>query len=44
MTTARDIVYPLAFPKGIKHLCELCQKPATKICERCRVTYYWYEK
>ncbi|RNA03328.1 Zinc finger MYND domain-containing 12 [Brachionus plicatilis] len=40
MTTARDTVYPLAFPKGTKFLCELCQKPATKICERCRVTYY----
>ena len=35
-------VYPLSFPKGIKHLCELCQKPAHKICEKCRVTYYWY--
>jgi hypothetical protein len=35
-------VYPLAFPKGSKLLCELCQKPAHKVCENCRVTYYWY--
>ena len=35
-------VYPLSFPKGVKHLCELCQKPAHKICDKCRVTYYWY--
>ncbi|CAF0804158.1 unnamed protein product [Brachionus calyciflorus] len=37
---SNNIVYPLAFPKGTKYLCELCQKPANKICERCRVTYY----
>ena len=36
-------VYPLAFPKGTKLLCELCQKPAHKICEDCRVTHYWYK-
>ncbi len=34
-------VYPLAFAKGIKHTCELCQKIAYRICEKCRVTYYW---
>lgn len=33
-------VYPLSFPKGQKYLCELCQKPAHKICDKCRVTYY----
>jgi hypothetical protein len=37
-----NAVYPLAFPKGIKYLCELCQKPAHRVCEKCRVTYYWY--
>ncbi len=43
MTTSKTgVVYPLSFPKGTKHLCELCQKPAHKICEKCRVTYYWY--
>jgi len=31
----------LAFPKGQKYLCELCQKPAHKVCDKCRVTYYW---
>ena len=33
---------PLANPKGIKLLCELCQKPAFIQCTKCRVTYYWY--
>lgn len=32
---------PLAFPKGVKYLCELCQKPAYMQCTQCRVTYYW---
>ncbi|XP_025081021.1 zinc finger MYND domain-containing protein 12-like [Pomacea canaliculata] len=31
---------PLAFPKGVKYLCELCQKPAYMQCTQCRVTYY----
>ncbi|XP_072174456.1 zinc finger MYND domain-containing protein 12-like [Diadema setosum] len=31
---------PLANPKGVKLLCELCQKPAFVQCTRCRVTYY----
>lgn len=33
---------PLAFPKGVKYLCELCQKPAYMQCTQCRVTYYWW--
>eukprot|EP00794_Sanderia_malayensis_P015206 gene15206-16777_t len=33
-------VNPLANPKGIKLLCELCQKPALIQCTKCRVTYY----
>lgn len=35
---------PLANPKGIKLLCELCQKPAFIQCTKCRVTYYWWVK
>ncbi|KAK7094179.1 zinc finger MYND domain-containing protein 12-like [Littorina saxatilis] len=31
---------PLAFPKGVKLTCELCQKPAFLQCILCRVTYY----
>lgn len=31
---------PLSNPKGVKLLCELCQKPAFVQCTRCRVTYY----
>ncbi|KAK2172784.1 hypothetical protein NP493_927g00058 [Ridgeia piscesae] len=31
---------PLANPKGVKRLCELCQKPAFIECLDCRVTYY----
>jgi hypothetical protein len=41
-SSATSTVYPLAFPKGVKYLCELCQKPAHRVCEKCRVTYYWY--
>ncbi|XP_065061370.1 zinc finger MYND domain-containing protein 12-like [Rhopilema esculentum] len=33
-------VNPLANPKGIKLLCELCQKPALIQCTKCRLTYY----
>ena len=36
------ILNPLANPKGVKKLCELCQKPAFLECLDCRVTYYWY--
>ncbi|XP_033103912.1 zinc finger MYND domain-containing protein 12-like [Anneissia japonica] len=31
---------PLANPKGVKLLCELCQKPAFVQCMKCRVTFY----
>ncbi|ESO90434.1 hypothetical protein LOTGIDRAFT_123333 [Lottia gigantea] len=31
---------PLSNPKGVKLLCELCQKPAFVQCTICRVTYY----
>lgn len=31
---------PLANPKGVKLLCELCRKPAFEQCTDCRVTYY----
>ncbi|XP_013404320.1 zinc finger MYND domain-containing protein 12 [Lingula anatina] len=31
---------PLANPKGVKLVCELCQKPAFIQCTKCRVTYY----
>ncbi|XP_050413704.1 zinc finger MYND domain-containing protein 12 [Patella vulgata] len=31
---------PLSNPKGLKLLCELCQKPAFIQCTLCRVTYY----
>ena len=40
MSSGANTVYPLSFPKGTKYLCELCQKPANKICDKCRVTYY----
>jgi len=32
---------PLANPKGVVRLCELCQKPAFIQCTQCRVTFYW---
>ena len=35
------ILNPLANPKGVNKLCELCQKPAFLECLDCRVTYYW---
>ncbi|XP_038062020.1 zinc finger MYND domain-containing protein 12-like [Patiria miniata] len=31
---------PLSNPKGVKLLCELCQKPAFVQCTKCRVTFY----
>ncbi|XP_037540196.1 zinc finger MYND domain-containing protein 12 [Nematolebias whitei] len=33
-------VTPLAFPKGKKKLCELCESEAHLQCTKCRVTYY----
>lgn len=36
-----NTINPLANPKGVKLLCELCQKPAFVQCTDCRVTYYW---
>uniref|UniRef100_A0A672JZ44 Zinc finger, MYND-type containing 12 n=1 Tax=Sinocyclocheilus grahami TaxID=75366 RepID=A0A672JZ44_SINGR len=30
----------LANPKGVKKLCELCQKPAKRQCTKCLVTFY----
>ena len=34
------LVSPLANPKGVKHQCELCGKPAYVQCSDCRVVYY----
>ncbi|KAK9970572.1 hypothetical protein ABG768_026505 [Culter alburnus] len=33
-------INPLANPKGVKKLCELCQKPAKLQCTKCLVTFY----
>ncbi|TRZ02690.1 hypothetical protein DNTS_022668, partial [Danionella cerebrum] len=33
-------VNPLANPKGVKKLCELCRKPAKLQCTKCLVTFY----
>nr|XP_015192343.1 PREDICTED: zinc finger MYND domain-containing protein 12 [Lepisosteus oculatus] len=33
-------ITPLANPRGVKRLCELCQRPARLQCSHCRVTYY----
>ncbi|KAG1973800.1 zinc finger MYND domain-containing protein [Pimephales promelas] len=33
-------IYPLANAKGVKKLCELCQKPARLKCTQCLVTFY----
>ncbi len=35
-------INPLANPKGVKKLCELCQKPAKHQCTKCLVTFYWW--
>jgi len=35
-------INPLANPKGVVRLCELCQKPAYIQCCDCRVTFYWW--
>lgn len=42
MSAAKEMntINPLANPKGVKLLCELCQKPAFVQCMDCRVTYY----
>ncbi|KNE64900.1 hypothetical protein AMAG_10566 [Allomyces macrogynus ATCC 38327] len=37
---ATTTINPLANPKGIKHECELCARPAHFVCPDCRSTYY----
>jgi hypothetical protein len=32
---------PLANPRGVQFLCELCRGPAYLNCADCKVTYYW---
>jgi hypothetical protein len=39
-----ELVYPLAFPKSIAHKCEICGKTASRMCSKCRVTYYCSEE
>jgi len=39
-----EIVYPLAFPKSVVHKCEICGKTASRMCTKCRVTYYCSEE
>lgn len=39
-----ELVYPLAFPKSIAHKCEICGKTASRMCAKCRVTYYCSEE
>ncbi|CAF1026825.1 unnamed protein product [Adineta ricciae] len=39
-----EIVYPLAFPKSVAHKCEICGKTASRMCAKCRVTYYCSEE
>lgn len=41
MASKGSYVSPLSNPKGVKHACELCGKPATIRCQKCKVTYYW---
>ena len=41
---ASELVYPLAFPKSVTHKCEICGKTATRMCSRCRVTFYCSEE
>ncbi|CAF1378936.1 unnamed protein product [Adineta steineri] len=43
MATA-ELVYPLAFPKSIAHKCEICGKTASRMCAKCRVTFYCSEE
>ncbi|XP_068996860.1 zinc finger MYND domain-containing protein 12 [Embiotoca jacksoni] len=37
---AASRITPLAFPKGMKKMCELCQRIAHIQCTKCRVTFY----
>ncbi|KAJ3374600.1 Zinc finger MYND domain-containing protein 12 [Allomyces arbusculus] len=37
---ATTMINPLANPKGVKHECELCARPAHFVCPDCRSTYY----
>lgn len=39
-----ELVYPLAFPKTVAHKCEICGKTASRMCSKCRVTYYCSEE
>jgi hypothetical protein len=39
-----ELVYPLAFPKSVAHKCEICGKTASRMCSKCRVTYYCSEE
>lgn len=39
-----ELVYPLAFPKSVVHKCEICGKTASRMCSKCRVTYYCSEE
>jgi hypothetical protein len=39
-----ELVYPLAFPKTVSHKCEICGKTASRMCSKCRVTYYCSEE
>ncbi|CAF2751703.1 unnamed protein product [Rotaria sp. Silwood2] len=39
-----ELVYPLAFPKSVVHKCEICGKIASRMCSKCRVTYYCSEE
>ncbi|CAF3173129.1 unnamed protein product [Rotaria socialis] len=39
-----ELVYPLAFPKSVVHKCEICGKAASRMCSKCRVTYYCSEE
>ncbi|CAF1223472.1 unnamed protein product, partial [Didymodactylos carnosus] len=43
MVTA-EIVYPLAFPKNTSYKCEICDKPANRVCKKCHCTYYCSEE
>merc|ERR1719394_150695 len=31
---------PLAFPKEKKPKCDMCEKQATRVCSKCKVTFY----
>ncbi|KAI9151046.1 hypothetical protein H9P43_009661 [Blastocladiella emersonii ATCC 22665] len=35
-----NMINPLGLPKGVKHECELCGRPAHCVCPKCRLTYY----